>query len=171
MFNTRRALMPIAAAVACFAVGAHADPRFTASMDGAQDLPEPIQTEATGQVELNVSADGKSIAYRITVDKLQNAAAADVHLGPPTQNGPLVVKLWPHGSAAAKKGSFSGVLAEGKFSADDLIGPMTGAPLSDLIEELKAGNVYVNVHTSDGMDPPNSGPGDYRLGEIRGQLK
>jgi hypothetical protein len=29
----------------------------------------------------------------------------------------------------------------------------------------------VNVHTSDGMDPPNSGPGDYRLGEIRGQIK
>ncbi|HET7204312.1 MAG TPA: CHRD domain-containing protein [Steroidobacteraceae bacterium] len=173
MFRTRRALIPLAVAVAlaCFAVGARAGTVFTASMDGAQNQPEPLKTDATGTVELKVSADGKSVEYKVSVNKLLNAAAADIHLGPPIQNGPLVVKLWPHDSGAAKKGEFSGVLAEGRFDAGDLIGPMTGAPLADLIEELAAGNAYVNVHTNDGMDPPNSGPGDYRLGEIRGQLK
>jgi hypothetical protein len=35
----------------------------------------------------------------------------------------------------------------------------------------RAGNTYVNVHTYDGVDPPYSGPGDYRIGEIRGQVK
>ena len=63
------------------------------------------------------------------------------------------------------------MLAEGSFDAGDFIGPMTGSPMSDLLEEIRAGNTYVNVHTNDGVDPPNSGPGDYRLGEIRGQLK
>jgi hypothetical protein len=48
---------------------------------------------------------------------------------------------------------------------------MAGAKLSELVDEIKAGNAYVNVHTSDGTDPPNSGPGDYRIGEIRGQIK
>src|SRR5207249_402096 len=34
-----------------------------------------------------------------------------------------------------------------------------------------SGNAYVNVHTNDGMAPPNSGPGDFPGGEIRGQLR
>jgi hypothetical protein len=48
---------------------------------------------------------------------------------------------------------------------------LAGSPLSDLIEEIRGGNAYANVHTNDGVDPPNSGPGDYRLGEIRGQIQ
>ena len=172
MFRTRRALITVAfALVACAAPGAQADAVYTATLDGAQNLPEPIRTEATGTVELKVSADRKSVQYTVSLSKLVNTAAADLHLGPPIQNGPLVIKLWPQSSSAAKKGEFSGVLVQGKFDSGDLIGPMTGAPLTDLIEELEAGNVYVNVHTNDGVDPPNSGPGDYRLGEIRGQLK
>ena len=171
MFTPRRLLVPLATALALVAFGANAaELVFTAKMDGAQNLPEPVTTPATGAVELRVAADGKSVAYKVTVDKLANVAAADLHLGPATQNGPLVVKLWPH-SGGQKKGEFSGVLAEGKFDAGDLIGPMAGSPLADLVDELKSGNVYVNVHTNDGTDPPNSGPGDYRLGEIRGQLK
>ena len=171
MFTTRRLLVTVIAALACFAFPAQAAAAvFVAKMDGAQNLPEPIKTPATGAVELRVSADGKHVAYKVTVEKLMNIGAADLHLGGVSQNGPLVVKLWPHGTPA-KKGEFSGVLAEGTFDAGDFLGSMAGSPMSDLVEELKAGNVYVNVHTNDGLDPPNSGPGDYRLGEIRGQLQ
>jgi hypothetical protein len=170
MFGTRRALIPIAIALACFATAASAEAVYNASMDGAQNLPEPVKTEATGAVQFAVSADGKSATYKVTVNRLVNASAADLHLGQPSQNGPLVAKLFPNGTAA-KKGEYSGVLAEGTLTSADLIGPLTGATLADLVEELKLGNVYVNVHTDDGIDPPNSGPGDYRLGEIRGQLK
>jgi hypothetical protein len=63
------------------------------------------------------------------------------------------------------------VLAEGTFDASDLIGPLAGADLEELLEQIRAGSAYLNVHTNDGVDPPNSGPGDYRLGEIRGQIK
>jgi hypothetical protein len=105
----------------------------------------------------------------LTVKDIQNVVEGDIHLGPAEANGPLVVKLY-HGTTA-KKGPFNGVLAQGKFDASDLLGSMKGAPLSDLLEMFAEGNAYVNVHTSDGMDPPNSGPGDYRLGEIRGQIK
>lgn len=168
MPTPRHILATLAAVLACFAFPAHAaEMVFVAKMDGAQNLPEPIKTPATGDVVFKLSADGKKIAYKVTVDKLTNVGAADVHLGGESQNGPLVVKL----SAAAKKGEFSGVLAEGTFDAGDFLGSMAGSPMSDLVEELKAGMVYVNVHTNDGQDPPNSGPGDYRLGEIRGQLK
>jgi hypothetical protein len=81
-----------------------------------------------------------------------------------------VVHLFPTGGDTAKKGPFNGVLAKGTFDAADLSGPMKGASFAELLDEIRAGNAYCNVHTSDGADPPNSGPGDYRLGEIRGQI-
>jgi hypothetical protein len=171
MFTTRRALATLAATLACASFAVPAADVLTATLDGSQQLPEPVKTDATGQLELKVSADGKSIEYTLSVSKLRNAAAADVHLGPPSANGPLVLKLFPRAGASPKSGEFSGVLAHGTITADDLTGPMLGSSLADFIDELKAGDVYTNVHTSDGADPPNSGPGDYRLGEIRGQIK
>ena len=173
MFTPRRALISLAAAAFAFAATTTqaADTTFTAKLSGAAQLPDATNSKATGTLQFTIAADGKSVAYRLAVEDLSNASAADVHLGPATMNGPLVVKLFPKGGATAKKGPFSGVLAEGSFDAGDLIGPMQGSPFADFIDELKAGNVYTNVHTNDGMDPPESGPGDYRNGEIRGQLK
>ncbi|MEY2920676.1 MAG: hypothetical protein RL261_1981 [Pseudomonadota bacterium] len=172
MFNSRNAFISLVAAAACFAIPAQAaDSVFKADMDGAHCLPEPVKTTATGTVELRLSADRKTVNYKITLDKLLNPSQADLHFGNAGQNGQVVVKLWPKGGAAGKRGEFTGVLAEGSFDAGDFVGPMTGSPMSDLVDEIRAGNTYVNVHTYDGVDPPYSGPGDYRVGEIRGQLK
>jgi len=172
MSRSRALLIAATAALACTAFSAHAaDAVFQASLDGMQNQPDQVVTPASGTVEMRLSADGKSLQYKVTVEKITNVNAADLHLGGAAQNGPLVAKLWPKAGAAPKKGEFSGTLVEGTLDSGDLAGPMTGSPISDLVEQLREGGVYVNVHTSDGMDPPNSGPGDYRLGEIRGQLK
>ena len=48
---------------------------------------------------------------------------------------------------------------------------LAGHPLSDLIDALRLGNAYVNVHTNDGVAPTNTGPGDFPGGEIRGQFR
>jgi hypothetical protein len=105
------------------------------------------------------------------VENLRNPSGADMHLGPDTANGPPVVKLFPVHGAAARKGDFSGVLAEGTITAGDLSGPLLGSPLADLIEQIRDNNTYVNVHTDDGTPPANTGPGDYQHGEIRGHIK
>jgi len=39
-----------------------------------------------------------------------------------------------------------------------------------LLDAMRAGLTYVNVHTNDGVDGTNTGPGDFPGGEIRGQL-
>jgi len=168
-----RVLLPLAvAALALTALPAvAAEVTYTVELTGQANVPDPIKTPASGQAKLVVSADGKSVSYVLTVKDLDNAASVDLHLGSPGQNGPLVVKLFPVRGASPKEGPFSGVLAQGKFDASNLTGPMAGAGLGELLEMMGEGNVYINVHTSDGMDPPNSGPGDYRLGEIRGQVK
>jgi hypothetical protein len=173
MSTTRRALISLAAATLALAAVSTpaADMTFTATLNGAAQLPEATASKAEGTLQMTVSADRKQIEYKLTVTNLSNASGADIHLGPAHANGPLVVKLFPKHGGAQKKGEFSGTLAEGTITAADLIGPMAGESLADFIDELKQGNAYTNVHTNDGVDPPNSGPGDYRLGEIRGQLK
>ena len=173
MLSIRRVCIPFAAAaLALLAIPAQAeDSQFSAKLTGASQLPEPTTSKATGELKLVVSADGKKISYTLSVENLRNPSGSDMHLGPDTANGPAVVKLFPARGAAAKKGDVSGVLAEGTITADDLTGPLLGSPLADLIEQIREGNTYVNVHTDDGTPPANTGPGDYHLGEIRGQIK
>jgi len=169
----RRALVFLVAAFACGVprVEAQDAPVYTASLDGAQNLPEPNKTPATGQAELRLSPDVKQISYKVTVSQLANPIAVYLQLGSTTQNGPPVVKLWPQGTDRGRTGPVSGVLVEGTFTAADLAGPMQGDALSDLVDELKAGNAYINVRTSDGLENSKPGPGNFKLGEIRGQLK
>lgn len=173
MLTLKHALVPLAAAALAMATSSAspAETTFMATLSGSEHVPEAIKTDATGELKLVVSADGRKVRYELTVKDLSNIAAADVHLGPAGANGPLVVRLFPVRGASPKKGPFSGVLAEGTFDASALIGPLAGADLEELLEQVRTGNAYINVHTSDGLDPPNSGPGDYRLGEIRGQIK
>lgn len=98
---------------------------------------------------------------------------AHIHLGPSGGIGPIVVGLYPTDGppAAPGAGRFDGVLATGSFTAANLVGPLTGQPLSALIAEMTAGNTYVNVHTDDGTQPTNTGPGDFPDGEIRNQIR
>ena len=173
MMTNRRIWIPLAAAtlaLAAFSARAQ-ETSFSATLTGAAQLPEPVNTKAEGVLKLVASADGKKLNYTLTVTNIKNPAAADMHLGPPIANGPLVARLFPTHGAAPKKGDFSGVLAEGAITADDLTGPLLGSALADLIEQIRDGNTYINVHTDDGTPPANTGPGDYHLGEIRGQIK
>ena len=36
---------------------------------------------------------------------------------------------------------------------------------------MDSGLAYVNVHTNDGVGSPNSGPGDFPGGEVRGDIR
>jgi hypothetical protein len=56
------------------------------------------------------------------------------------------------------------------ITEEDLVGPLAGFSLSDLVDEMQNGNTYVNVHTSDFSGRDNTGPGDFPAGEIRGQI-
>jgi hypothetical protein len=173
MSTLKRIWVPLAAASLALATfSAYAQQTtFSAKMTGASELPSPTPSKATAELKLTVSPDGKKISYTITATDIRNPSHADIHLGPDTANGPLVVKLFPVNGATAKKGDFTGVLAEGSFTAADLIGSLKGSDLTDLIDLIREGNTYANIHTNDGTGDPNTGPGDYERGEIRGQIK
>jgi hypothetical protein len=157
----RLALITVAALSLALPGANAAERTFKAELSGAAHQPVPIATKAKGTAEFKLSADGSKLTYKVTLEDIDSPTDADLHLGPTFANGPLVVKLFPaKGSSPAPKGPFSGVLAEGTIDAGDFQGSMKGSPLSDLIDEMAAGNAYVNVHT------PAHGQG-----EIRGQIK
>jgi hypothetical protein len=141
---------------------------YTAHLSGDGEVPQR-STLAQGQAIFHLSADGTKLSYRLIAANITNVVASHIHIGATDVNGPVVAFLF--GPAPAGGGRFDGVLAEGTITAANLVGPLAGHPLSDLIAAMEAGNAYVNVHTNDGVAPTNTGPGDFPGGEIRGQIQ
>ena len=82
-------------------------------------------------------------------------------MAPQGSNGGIVVWLYPSAPPLQLiPGRSQGVLAEGDITAANLTGALAGQELADLVEQIRAGNTYVNVHTT--QFPP---------GEIRGQVR
>ena len=172
----RRSLIPLlvpallVSSLMASAVPASAGPgdTFAVHLTGDAERPVPRETRAQGQAIFKLSADGTELTYRLIVSNIENVVFAHIHLGPVDGTGLPVVFLYhdvPPGG-----GPVNGVLAEGTITADDLINDLAGHPLSDLIDAMRAGNTYANVHTNDGIAPTNTGPGDFPGGEIRGQI-
>lgn len=157
----------VAVAVSMTPIAAQADDtNWTAHLSAAEEVPTNASL-ARGQTVLKLSPDGTELDYRLIVANLDNPIAAHIHLAPEGANGPVVAFLY--GPAAPGSGRTSGVLATGTITADDLVGPLAGEPLSALIDAIEAGDAYVNVHTNDG-GPVTNEPGDLPTGEIRGQI-
>jgi hypothetical protein len=62
------------------------------------------------------------------------------------------------------------LLVSGTFSSANFTGALAGKTMADFLAAVEAGQTYGNVHTDDGVAPPNTGAGDFPGGEIRGQL-
>jgi len=150
----------IVALVATMAAAGAAQPNFRTHLSGDQEM-VPVDTNAQGQATLKVSNDGTSMDYRLIVANIEDVTMAHLHLAPGGQNGGIVVWLYPEEGQAPQliPGRTDGTLATGTITDDDLVGALEGMTLDDLVAEIQAGNIYVNVHTV-------ANPG----GEIRGQL-
>ena len=124
----------------------NAQTELGASIDRAQEVP-PIPT-AAGSATFSTNGDGTELTYEIQVWGIPGVAAAHFHNAAMGENGGVVRELL---------GDFEddAWVSAGVWSSDEADQPMT----SDLVDELNAGNIYINVHTA-----------DYGPGEIRGQI-
>jgi hypothetical protein len=129
---------------------------FRATLEGEQEVP-PVDSDAKGVAIFRLSNDGTELEYKVIVANIEDVTAAHIHLAPIGENGDIVAFLF--NPEAPTEGRTNGVLAKGTITSADLVGPLEGATLSELIDEMEAGNTYVNVHT---VEHPG--------GEIRGQI-
>ncbi len=150
------------------AANAQPDSRnFRAHLTGDEEVAdEPVITRAQGQAIFQLSKDGTELYYKLIVANIENVTMAHIHLAPVGENGPVVAWLYPAAPPPQLiEGRFSGVLAEGVITNDDVItlgdpdDPDFEGSLDALLAEMRAGNTYVNVHTE-----------QYPAGEVRGQI-
>jgi CHRD domain len=140
--------------------GTEPDTEFEATLSGSNEEPA-VTTPATGNA--TISIQGSQIVYQVDVANLENVVLAHIHVAPPGVNGDVRMNLCgvPADSPDCSTET-TGVLVEGSN------GVTQGITFDSLVSAIRAGNAYVNVHTSDGTQTP--GPGNFPGGEIRGQL-
>jgi CHRD domain len=148
------------------APAAVAGDNFVATLSGGQEVPAR-DTQARGVATFKLSADGTALAFKLNVANIDNVVAAHIHCGAVGVNGPVGVTLFV---GAPGGGRVSGTLAEGTITAPDAGNGCGWTDLAAVLAAIASGATYVNVHTNDGVDPPNTGPGDFPGGEIRGQV-
>ena len=159
MTITKIGLPVVAAAFLWTGAAIAADQTYTATLDGASEVPK-VNSKATADATFTVSPDGNKIEYTLMVHDLNDPTMAHIHVGMPGKNGPVVAPLYPTANAKPIKGQENGQLVQGEITAANLVGPEKGKPLSALVKAIKDGDAYVNIHTQ-----------EHKSGEIRGQLK
>lgn len=142
--------------LALVALSAWAAQNWSVHLTGDQEVP-PNDSRAQGQLTLKLSDDGQSIDFKLTIANIEDVRAAHLHVAPSDSTGPVVVNLY---TGPKKEGRYQGRLAEGTFTSADLVGPLQGQTLADLVAAIEAGRIYVNVHTD-----------AYPPGEIRAQVE
>ena len=120
---------------------------FVAPLSGANEV-EPVDTDASGTAVAVIGADGVTVTITGGFSGLESDyRASHLHRGASDENGPVFQGLSP---------DVSDDMRSGTFEAED--NTFTFRP--SLVDSLRSGLVYVNVHSADN-------PG----GAIRGQLR
>ena len=131
---------------------------FTAHLSGGNEVPAN-DSPGQGQVIFRLNEDGTEMYYKLIVANIENVRAAHIHCAAEGVNGPVVVPLY----GAPTTGVYNGILAEGIITDANVNGlTCIGGEksLDAVVELIRSGNAYVNVHTT-------LLPG----GEIRGQVR
>lgn len=127
---------------------------FTATLNGANVVPALVSpTTATGEAIVTVMDN--LVSWRVEVTGIENVSAGHIHLGAEGVPGGVIVP-------------FS--IAPGDYPTTTTIALGSMEVLDPVLTDMRAGNTYVNIHTSDGVNDPVGPAGDYPGGEIRGQL-
>ncbi len=127
---------------------------FLARLSGSGEVPM-VDTMATGRAIFRLNKDETELMYELEAFDIDGVTQAHIHMGMPNMNGPVVAFLF---GPSDPTGEIDDLLAEGTITEEDLTGPLAG-DFSGLVERLRMGMLYVNVHTD--ANPP---------GEIRGQI-
>jgi hypothetical protein len=126
---------------------------LSTSLNGMQEIPSN-NSSAIGLASFKVM-DNNFVWYGINLTRLDKVMEAHLHLGKIGTNGDPIVMLFNSGPT----GPINGTLVSDKFEAADFLGPMSGKSITDIVDKMKSGEIYVNIHT-----------GSFPDGELRGQI-
>jgi len=136
------------------------DSMFICQLESNKIGPKPADTEANGSVIFYLDESQQELTYKVLVEKIQDAYMAHLHIGASHKEGQIAVWLYPVREDEKEnrtiEGEFNGTLADGVIRPENLKNDIT---FEELVESLRNGNAYVNVHTE-----------KFVMGAIRGQV-
>ncbi|QYR23875.1 CHRD domain-containing protein [Paenibacillus sp. sptzw28] len=129
---------------------------FVAKLRGRFEVP-PVDTDATGMAWFRLSSSGERLHFLLKVKNIERVTEAHIHLGAAGENGPIIAFLFGPNKfgITVRKG-----IVRGSLTSEDLVGPLKGSTIEDLVKLMQTMDTYVNVHTVQNPD-----------GEIRGQIQ
>ncbi len=130
--------------------------QFTATLNGANEKPTAINSNATGTATFTNNADG-TVTFTLNATNLTGATAAHIH-GPADSNTAVGVLVTLFAAAAPGVNVTNGVLSSGTFPSSSFT-IKTGVTVDSVLTLLRNGHAYVNYHTVTNA-----------AGEIRGQV-
>jgi hypothetical protein len=138
-----------------------------ATLTGYQEDPLVLSTTGAGRFSARVNAAGTEITYRLRYSGTEGTVTqAHLHLGGRAQSGGVSAFLCTNlgnGPAGTQACPAAPGVVEGTLDAADVVGPagqgIAAGEFAELVRAIRAGAVYVNVHSS-----------LYPGGEIRAQL-
>jgi hypothetical protein len=156
----------IAALAALVALAALAEPaaaeRFKATLTGDQEVP-PVVTDAVGEFAVVFNKALTEGRFTLIVRRLDGVNRAHLHCALAGTNGPIFIHLMGDMHTLPASIDVHGRWLDHATLTDASISNTAtpcGATVAEVVEAIRAGMVYVNVHTVS-----NAG------GEIRGQLE
>ncbi len=144
--------------------------RIREVLNGFKEVPV-ISTTGTGDFSATISKDESEIKYKLSYKDIEGGTVTQshIHFGPPNNTGGISVWLCsnlpspPTPVGVQPCPTVAGTI-EGTITAADVIGPVgqgiTAGELDELIEAIRAGKTYVNVHST-----------TWPAGEIRSQIE
>jgi hypothetical protein len=137
--------------------------QYVANLLGSNEAAPNNTSTATGTVMLTINTD-QTVSWTMDLNGIRNMTASHIHApAGPGVNAGVVANLFIPTRTVTE--TLTGRVASGTFGPAN-VNTITYA---ELLSAIRSGNAYVNVHTSDGVAPANTGMGDFPGGEIRGQ--
>jgi hypothetical protein len=134
---------------------------FTAYLSGSNEVP-PVTTAGSGIAIFRLVPVGHQqiISYQLNLENISGVTGAQIHSGKQGENGPVVAGLFNPSMSRPPTGAINGQLKSGTLTSSDLTGPLAGElSISALVNMIRSGGAYVNVHTTQNQN-----------GEVRGQI-
>ena len=143
--------------------------RIGANLIGYEETPATLSSTGNGQFDARISNDESEIAYQLSYRDLEgDVQQAHIHFGQRALTGNIVLFLCtnlangPAGTPECpgpRSGTVSGVLTAADVVANALGQGIEAGNLAEVIQALRAGAAYVNVHST-----------KWTSGEIRNQV-
>ena len=131
---------------------------YSALLTGAESVPA-VKTAAEGTLDLMYDAEDEKLTFILKITKkLTNPTVATIYQGTPGSEGDAVYTLYV--ADDPNQGTYQGTLAEGTIVAMDLVGPLQGKTITDLLTLVEDGEAYVSV-----------GNKSHPVDAIRGQIE